>query len=558
MTCSYSKEFSLSSYTNIENTFITQYLPSSTGDAVKVYIFGLYLCQNPNRDVPIEDVASTLSMPIEKVIDCFTYWEEFGLVSIISKEPFSVVYMPIKEVFSGKPRKYKAEKYEEFSKGLQALLPSRMISTSEFTEYFSIMETYSIKPEAMLMIVRYCADRKGKDISYRYISKVAKDFGDRGIITIEKVENELASYLLRTNELERIFKALSIRRQPDIEDLNLLKKWTGELSFETDNVIFAAKKLKKGNMERLDKFLFELYSVKCFSKEEITDYIDKKQYLFDLAIKINRALSIYVEVLDPEVNTYITKWLSYGFSEETLLLIASRCFNTGKKTLQDMDELLQTLREDGFIELSSVHDYFQAERKTDEFLSKMLITCGISRRPTQSDRNNLNMWKNWNLSEEMIMEAAKISSGKSSPFAYMSGILSNWKNQGIFTLENAISSEIAVTDTTTQEDYNREYERRRSIAISRAQKNVDNAMKIDGFSTIYERLFAIEKDLAFAEISGDVEKLKTLENEKKELIIKQAKLLEQINLTEKDLTPNFQCEKCKDTGYIGTHRCDCF
>ena len=34
--------------------------------------------------------------------------------------------------------------------------------------------------------------------------------------------------------------------------------------------------------------------------------------------------------------------------------------------------------------------------------------------------------------EELILEAAKLSAGKSSPIAYMNGILGNWKNNGVF------------------------------------------------------------------------------------------------------------------------------
>ena len=558
MTCSFSKDFSSSTFTDIENTFITHYLPLSNGEAVKVYLFGLYLCNNPQRDMSVSEIAETLSMSTDAVLDCFEFWQEFGLVSIISKNPFAVLYFPVKETFYTKPRKIKAEKYEEFSKGIQALLPSRMISTSEYTEYFTIMETYNIKPEAMLMIVKFCVDKKGKDISYRYVSKVAKDFGNRGICTVDKVEEELSSYLMRTNELQQILKALSIRRQPDIEDLNLLKKWRRELNFESENIIFAAKKLKKGNIERLDSFLMELYSVKAFSKEEISNYIDKKQSIYDLAIKINKNLSIYVEVIDAEINTYITKWISYGFEEQTLLLIASRCFSTGKNTLQDMNDLLEFLRERGFISLSSVSDYFQSERKTEEFISKMLTTCGINRRPIPWDKENLSMWKNWNFSEDMILEAAKIAAGKNSSIAYINGILSNWKNKGVFTLADLSVGEVATTQDISLEEYKREYEHRRSIAISRCQKNIEKATKIKGFSAIYNRLSELEKDLAFAEIAGDNDKLLELEQEQQQLKNQQISLLSTIGLTPSDLAPKYNCEKCKDTGFIGSNYCDCF
>lgn len=43
--CSFSKEFNENSYTAVENQFFTKYMPDADGFAVKVYLYGLYLCQ---------------------------------------------------------------------------------------------------------------------------------------------------------------------------------------------------------------------------------------------------------------------------------------------------------------------------------------------------------------------------------------------------------------------------------------------------------------------------------------------------------------------------------
>jgi len=557
MTCSYSKEFSASSFTSVENAFINEYLASSDGDAVKVYLYGLFLCQNPQKNGSIADFASALGMTEKQIIENFLYWEEFGLVSIISKEPFTVHYLPVRSAFAVKPRKFKAEKYSEFTKGLQSFFPDRMISTNEYTEYFNVMENYSIKPDAMLMIVKYCIDLKGGNITYKYVIKVAKDFGNRGLTSVGKIENELSAYVLRSSEIQRVLNAMGIKRQPDFEDGNLFKKWTHELNFEPESILFAAKQLKKGSIIKLNDLLMQLYSIKCFSKEEIADYFNKRQAVYDLAIKINKALSIYVEVLDTVIDTYTNKWLSYGFTDDTLLFVASVCFKTGKNTLADMDELLESLRGRGIIDLSSVGDYFESLKKTDEFIKKLLITLGINRRPNPWDKENVNTWKSWNFTEEMILEAAKLSAGKSSPIQYMNGILSNWKNNSVFDTEAL--SELAVTSIdNSQETYNREYERRRSIAHSRAQKNNEIAMSIEGFAPAYGRLNGMEKDLAFAELSNNKNALNTLEKEQKALTEKIQNLLATKNLTIEDLSPRFACEKCRDTGYVGTHRCDCF
>ena len=40
----FSGDFSSNMFTSVENKFITKYLPQADGDAVRVYLYGLYLC----------------------------------------------------------------------------------------------------------------------------------------------------------------------------------------------------------------------------------------------------------------------------------------------------------------------------------------------------------------------------------------------------------------------------------------------------------------------------------------------------------------------------------
>ena len=557
MKCFYSKEFSNKAFTDVENAFIQEYMPISDGNAVKVYLYGLFLCKNSQFANDVNDVAKVLGITEEQIVEYFKFYEEFGIVSVVSENPLQVEYLPVKGVLNAKPRKYKPEKYSDFNKCVQSLISGRMIMTNEYGMYFDVMENYGVKPEAMLMIVKYCVEKSGTSVNKNYILTIAKDFGNRGITTIDKVEKELTSYLSRSVELERILRALSLKRSPDVTDLNLYKKWTEELNFEIDNIVFAASKIKKGGMEKLDAFLLELYSNKSFSKEEIKWYSENKEKTYQLALKINKALSIYVDVLDTVIDTYTNKWLSFGFTDQTLLLIASYCFRNGKNTLQDMDDLVDELRNRGYIDLTSVNDYFESIKKNDEFISQVLLVAGVNRRPTPWDRENLRVWKSWNFTEEMILELAKLSSGKSSAIAYMNGILSNWKNTGIFNTTQLEKQPQTTTTINTQEAYNREYEKRRNTAVQIAQKNVENAREIQGFSEIYQRLNSIEKDLAFAEISSNVLHLETLEKEKAELVKSANQKLSTIGLNLADLSPRYKCTKCNDTGYVGNHKCDC-
>ena len=94
--------------------------------------------------------------------------------------------------------------------------------------------------------------------------------------------------------------------------------------------------------------------------------------------------------------------------------------------------------------------------------------------------------------------------------------------------------------------------------LKESRENLEKAYSLDGFSETYSRLHSIEKDLAFAEINGNNEALTNFEKEKAELLVKVGNILRNAHLTLQDLSPQYACKKCNDTGYVGTHRCDCY
>ena len=149
--CSYSKDFSNNTHTLVDNKFIDMYLPIATGEAVKVYLYGLLACKS-DEETTLEKFAKQLNLDIEEVKICFRFWEEFGCLNVISEDPFTVAYLP---VTSSKPKKYNPEKYTGFNKALQVLIPERMITPNEYSAYFSLMEEHSIKPEAMLRAISF-------------------------------------------------------------------------------------------------------------------------------------------------------------------------------------------------------------------------------------------------------------------------------------------------------------------------------------------------------------------------------------------------------------------
>ncbi len=444
--CSFTKEGVKSFSTNLDNTFILDYLPEADGLAVKVYVYGLYICKNPTDELNFTEFCANLFMDEDTVKDCFRYWEDFDCVTIISEEPFTVKYLPLSH--SGRPRRFKAGKYDEFNKSLQSLITERMISTNEYAEYFALMEDYQIKPEALIMICKYCVDIKGPNIGGKYIVAVAKDFALRGITTVDAIEIELADYFDKSSEIQKILSSLGLKRKADMDDLNYYNKWVKDLGFEIEVVTYVAKTTKSKSVLKLDEVLTELYSAKVFSKKEIECYLVKKAENIELAKKITRELSVYVEVIKPVLDNYLNPWLALGYDGETLLFLANYCFKKRKRNLDDMDDTVKTLYKKGLISIVDIADYIKRRGKDDEFIKKLLDLTGTMRSPNEWDRKNLANWREWGFSDEMVIEASKISGGRTNPMIYMNTVLGNWKSKGIFTPDA-----LPLTDSKTAKGY---------------------------------------------------------------------------------------------------------
>ncbi len=427
--CSFSKDFLNSEHTLVDNKFIDMYLPIATGDAVKVYLYGLFACKQ-DEEITLDKFAKQLNLPEEEVKNCFKFWEEFGVLNVLTEDPFTVAYLPVS---SHKPKKYNPEKYTGFNKALQVLIPERMITPNEYSAYFSLMEEHSIKPEAMLMIIKYCVDLKGKNISFRYVLKVANDFASRGVTTESKIEKELSDYTIKSADLYEIFAVLNPNSKPEIEDMNLYKKWTLDMKFSKNAIITTAVKSKAKTTQKLDKELNLLYSAKKFSPEEIESYYKEKKAVAEIAYNVNKTLSVYTEVIEPVVENYVLPWLNKGYDENALVFIANYCFRKNRRSLEKMDEIVDKLYQNGLITVNAIADFIKSSTKDDEFIKNLLAIAGLSRKPIDYDRQNLQIWRNWNFSDEMIEKAVSLSTGKSNPFAYVNAILSDWKNDGIFS-----------------------------------------------------------------------------------------------------------------------------
>jgi hypothetical protein len=163
----------------------------------------------------------------------------------------------------------------------------------------------------------------------------------------------------------------------------------------------------------------------------------------------------------------------------------------------------------------------------------------------------------------MLIEAAKLSAGKSNPMAYMNGVLSGWKADGIFSVERlSFASPSSKFEAKSERKLDRaqierHYDELRHAAEDRAENNLKRATEDVVYKGIHNKLKELSIDLAFAEIR-DENKAREISKQISTLEVERDARLNELGMNKSDLVPQYSCKICNDTGYDKYgNPCDC-
>lgn len=452
---SLSREYLADSFTLVDNIFINEYMPYAPEEAVRVYIYGLYLShKGVNTINTMSAFAEAINLTHDQLESAFKYWEDKNLVEFKSKSPLEIKYLPLKQSLKP-PKKFKAEKFSDFNRQLQDLFPERMITPNEYSEYYYLIDSTKMTPEAMLMIVKYCIDYKGNNIKYPYILTVARNWANEGILSVDAVETRLRDIEADSEDMGDLFRALSKKGTPTITDMQEYIKWTKSWGFSKESILFAASTFKRGgSIAKLDKLLDEYFRMDIFDLKDMQEYIKMRDKLFEVAIAVNKALGIYYESLDNVIETYISPWMSKGYDQDTLIKVADYCFKCSIRKLEGMNDVINKFYKMGLIDEISIDHYLNNLLKNDERIKILLEKADVRKNITASDRNYYRTWtEDWGFNDDLIMYAAELSAGRARAFTYTNKVLSNWKRDGVTTLEQAEKRKSPVPTDTPKQDY---------------------------------------------------------------------------------------------------------
>ncbi len=562
----FSKDFTANMFTSVENQFITKYLPQANGDAVRVYLYGLYLC-SCKVETDAESLAKLLKLPYARLLEIFDFWEECDLVHVLSRAPLMVEYLPVNAAV-GKPKPLRPEKYAEFNRELLRRLSKigKDLKPYEIRRILEFLENNPMEQQAFLLVTEYCIKKDGEKVTANHILNKAKKLCEGHKFTYEQVEFDLNDYNKHERTLTKIFELLGIFRKPQDEDYDLLERWLSR-GMEEDAIVLCAQTLKKGTLASLELLLGELDEKGLHTKAAAEEYLTRRAEHTDTVYKVARKLGVKVQNPRAYIETYAEKWEERGYEQESLLLLAGQAFKLGYG-FEEFDGLLDDLYKNSIVDLGGVKEYCAVRERQLRLLRQVQSVCGIVKK-TGSALDMVATWQSWNFSESMILEAARRSVGAAAPLSYMNKLLSEWKRAGVFT-----SSEIPerTTAAAPKADYRSEaaiaadrradreryYAALHQSALDHAERAVARAERDAGFKSANSAVKKTEIELAKAEVftpSAVHSVLERLEQHKKA----RADALVRLNMSEEDLQPKFRCPKCSDTGFLPNGRaCDCY
>ena len=239
--CAYGDVRMRTDHTQIENTFIRDFMPSASGDAVKVYLLGLMQCQSGMGPSSLPAFADALSLSEQDVADAFMYWQDCGLVRISTNPSFSVLYQSARHAM---PLDTSLYTQSELHAQLQSLFLPSPVTPSELSRILEWADVFGIRAEAVVMLINYGrskmphVDKATVSRQLRYIDKIARQWADEGVHTAQEAEVWLQAQQNHHRGLNSLLSRLGLHRSPTAAERKLYLQWVA-MGFDEKAILLA-------------------------------------------------------------------------------------------------------------------------------------------------------------------------------------------------------------------------------------------------------------------------------------------------------------------------------
>lgn len=254
--------------TAVSNLFIDEYLPGAEPFYVSVYIYALRMSRAGNA-FDLNTLSDVFGADEADVAFAWEYWEKTGLVKIISKPSYEIAFIespaaqpkaitvikPVEAedekeaeaVRTSATQSYSVEEIERISQNSESVryllkmaekMLGKPLTYNEMNLFIGFYDWLSLPVEVIEVILDYCVSNNRKN--GRYMEKVALDWADNGIKTVEDAEAYIKTF---NTDYREIMKSFGLgRRDPSPKESAYMRKWLKELKMPLELVTEACGK----------------------------------------------------------------------------------------------------------------------------------------------------------------------------------------------------------------------------------------------------------------------------------------------------------------------------
>ena len=456
---SLSEKFATLGATAIENQFLLEYMPNASGDAVKVYLYGLLAVTSQMQDMSVDQMAHDLGMTRDDVLSAYRHWERVGLVERTGDNPLSFRYIPVNQsVFMGNTAPRDLD-YERFTEAVYAVFGNDYrIHGQRILQFYEWVVDLGLPQEVVLMLIRHMISLRGKNFSYAAANKLAETLAKENVRTIE--DAELA--LTRDREVREcsraVLRKLGMRREPTEPEQNLCQKWMQEWHYSQEAILAACDettaagspsfKYVEGILEKRRSGQADVGSSAEAYKAEQTRQEQRREPLRKVFEALGRGAGA---INEGTLNVY---WnLRKQCDNPELILFAAQQCGKANGKLEDVINLVGSWQKRGIGTEAEARTY--VEQFEDE--KKLLVSLGDlwGIRPPAGEANHrlIQKWRTeLHMPDAVILYAAGGMKVDSRHMAYLDRILVRYDAQNIRSLEAAEADSQHFTQEKPQTD----------------------------------------------------------------------------------------------------------
>lgn len=407
---SFDEQAALFDVTPLPNQFILNYLPEASGDAVRVYLFGLVACYHHEAISDLQQMARELNMTEDDIRAAYRYWERKGLVQRVADNPPQYRYQNIYQVMMTGAQAQIDPAYEQFAEAIYGVFDNdRRLHGKDVSQCYEWVEQMHLPPDVVIAMMRHMVQKHGKNVSMKKAEQMAMRLADEKVQTVEKAQEIFRRDQTVWSGSKKVLEKLGLRRYPTEPEQTMYSKWLVDWQFTPDAILRAVDEtIKSSNpsfayLDGILKRLHEQGNVR--TEQDVSGDIEGSRKENEPIKQFLRALGNYsITINDTTKATY--KSFQTMYPDPVILLAAQQCAKWGMTTLQDVMQTLMAWQNRSLRTLPEIDAYMRQIDEQNEFLIVLYQAMQLDEKtkPNAADRALVKQWtEEWRFAQMFVL-----------------------------------------------------------------------------------------------------------------------------------------------------------